>query len=187
MLTGGPAILVGIIAVLLTALGFAGWKIYGLITQSDNLLAAGPWLNQKPLAGTHNETEASVAQKLRQAGLFEISPLNDTSITGQMTRYRAGEVSDTTLDPYAADLKSLGAFTGDDNVHIPASSWDVRTEEMSAGNATKYSLVNSLVQPDMARYVKWMSDWFAKFIRFKRAEAREGQDSALDAALDMML
>lgn len=180
-------ILVGVIVVLLIALGVAGWKLYGLVSRSDNLTATGPWPNQKPLAGTHNETEAAIAQNLLAAGLLETPFLNDTAITGHLARYRAGEVSDTILDQYVAALKSLGAFTSRGNVRIPAIFWDVRTREISAGNVTEYSLVNSLVQPGMETYIKWMSDSFARFTKFRRAEAVEGQDSALDAALDMML
>lgn len=179
-------VLIGSAAVLLIALGIGGWWAYRLATRSDELTAASAWPEATPLVETHNETEASLAARLRAAGLRETPILNNTAIAGHLTRYRSDEVGAETLDRYAAELKALGAFSGDDEVRIPAAFWDVRTQEMSAGKVTEYGMVNSLAQPEMANYVRWMTNSFARFTKFKRAQAQGEQDTALDAALDTL-
>ncbi|MCB0122537.1 MAG: hypothetical protein KDE58_09855, partial [Caldilineaceae bacterium] len=76
---------------------------------------------------------------------------------------------------------------GEADRQIPTPFWDVRTAGMDADHVTEYTLVNGLTQPALATYLEWMANCFTRFSAFKTDQAAGGEDTALDAALDMLL
>ncbi|MCB0111181.1 MAG: hypothetical protein KDE53_34905, partial [Caldilineaceae bacterium] len=166
----------------------AGWWLFGLAIRSDELTGPGAWATATPFAeSAEATTAATLAAQLRVAGLAETPILDDTAIQGHLARYTAGKVSAAALTQYAADLQTLNALRGEADRQIPTPFWDVRTAGMDADHVTEYTLVNGLTQPALATYLEWMANCFTRFSAFKTDQAAGGEDTALDAALDMLL
>jgi hypothetical protein len=173
----------GLVTLLVVGVGLAR-----LALRSDSIVnQVGLWPTATPFSQTQisDNSVAVLAAQLEAAGLTRGPYLDATGIEGHLARLAVGEVDAETLTQYAADLQTLNATTARYGVQIPASFWDVGSEEMAAGNVTEYNLVNGMAQPALESYIGLFGRAFARFGQFKEAEP--GADTALDAELDLLL
>jgi hypothetical protein len=144
----------------------------------------GPATEPGDLANTPAEEETTfVAQRLREAGLNETPVLGATAITGHLARLENGAVGEETLLQYADNLIYLNEYTTANGGSIPASYWDVRSPEMIENGWDEYGIFQQIAVPEAEPYLL-LAKGYGRFLQFKAAEA-SGDDTALDAALDM--
>lgn len=180
------AALIGLGATAVVAVGI--W-LASLALRSDN--SDLPPVDIWPTATPFNETQISdnsvavLAAQLEAAGLTSGPYLDATGVEAHLARLATGEVDTAALAQYAADLQTLNVTSAQYGAQIPASFWDVRTEDMAARNITEYNLVNGLALPGLEKHIGLFARAFERFKRFK--EAAPGSDSALDAELDLLL
>lgn len=179
-------VLLGLGALMLAVLA-AGWQLFNFATVSDPLQVQGAWPTATPSQATPVPPQTvAIAWELENAGLKNGVHLDATGVSGHLARLREGEVDQPTLQTYAQDLERLNDISSEWGATIPASFWDVRDSLMEAENVTEYALVNVLTQPHMESYVGLMALSYERFKTFKENEAQGLDDSALDAALDIM-
>jgi hypothetical protein len=181
--------LIWLIPLLVLTLGIAGYygvRLYEELTASVVVeVMPAPAAEPGDLANPPAEEETTfVARRLREAGLNETPVLGDTAITGHLARLENGEVSEETLLQYADNLIYLNAYTTANGGSIPTSFWDVRTPEMTENGWDEYSVVQQSVVPEAEPYLLLLAKGYGRFLQFKAAET-SGDDTALDAALDM--
>jgi len=171
---------------LLAAAGYYGIRLYRELTTSFQVeVAQGPVTGEpKHLSPPPKTEEATVGQRLRDAGLNESPVLGDTAVSGHIERLDKGEISEETLLQYADDLIYLNEYTTTKGGPIPTSFWDVRTPEMEANSWDEYSIIRQVAVPEAEPYLLLLTRGYGRFLQFKDAEA-SGKDTALDAALDM--
>lgn len=174
-----------IATMLLIVIGYFGVRLTRKLTASFQVeVARGPAAEPLQLTPSPVAEESTVARRLKEAGLNEEPVLGDTAISGHLQRLNAGEVSEETLLQYADDLAYLNQFTDERGGRIPTDFWDVRTEEMEANQWDEYSTVHQIAIPEAEPYLLLLAQGYGRFLQFKAAEA-SGEDTALDAALDM--
>ena len=181
-------LLYSVLGVVVVVFGAVGIRLASLALRSDSIIdQVGIW----PTATPFSESQISagsvdvLATQLESAGLTHAPYLDATGIKEHLLRLDAGEIDTDTLAQYAADLQTLNEITAKYGAQIPASFWDVATEEMAAGNVTEYNLVNGMAQPALESYIGLFGRAFARFKQFK--EAAPGSDTALDTELDLLL
>jgi len=179
-------LLIPIAILLLILTGYFGVRLYRELTASVQVeVAQGPaaaepvHLTPPPIA-----EETKVVLRLQEVGLNEDPVLGDTAVSGHMQRLEDGEVSEGTLFQYADDLAHLNEFTAANDGPIPTSFWDVRTPEMEANGWDEYSIVHQIAVLEADPYLNLLTRGYGRFLQFKAAEM-SGEDTALDAALDM--
>ena len=180
---------IGLIPLLVLIVGIAGYygvRLYEELTSSLAVeVMPGPATEPGDLANMPAEEETTfVARRLREAGLNETPVLGDTAITGHLARLENGEVGEETLLQYADNLTYLNKFTTARGGSIPASFWDVRTPEMTENGWDEYGVVQQIAVPEAEPYLLLLAKGYGRFLQFKAAET-SGDDTALDAALDM--
>lgn len=177
-------LLVGIIVVL--AVGTAAYSLYQRLTASVQVqVGSAPAMSTADATPDADEITA-VANQLRAAGLNENPILGDTAVSGHLARLNNSEVTLADLEQYASNLAYLNEYTAGRGTMIPTPFWDVRSSEMSANNWNEYWIVNQIAVPEAEPYLRLLADGYHRFSQFKAAEA-VGEDTALDAALDMLL
>ncbi|MFN2248564.1 MAG: hypothetical protein ACK2U4_15795 [Candidatus Promineifilaceae bacterium] len=165
----------------------AGWALFDLGTRSDDLQGLGAWPTATPSQATAVPPKTvAISWELENAGLKDGPYLDATGVSGHLARLRNGEVDQLALESYARDLQTLNERTAEWGAPIPASFWDVRDSNMEEGNVTEYKLVNALAQPELESYVGLMAQSYERFKIFKENEVQGADDSALDAALDIL-
>lgn len=180
ILVGGGALIILLLV--------AGWELFDLATRSDSLQGPGPWATATPSLETAvAEQSVAIAWSLENAGLEDGPYLDATGVRGHLARLRKGDVDQKALETYARDLQQLNEITAEWGAPIPATFWDVRDSLMEEGNVTEYKLVNALAQPQLESYVSLMARSYERFKTFREKEAKGAEDSALDAALDILL
>lgn len=118
-------------------------------------------------------------QQLIEAGLNITPTLGDIGVDGHMEVH---DVDHQVLAEYADNLTLLRQKSIEVGQELPMPFFDVQTEQMTEYGWTPYKVVKNLVQPDNAPYIKLLATSFQRFLSFKE---KKGDDSAVDAALDM--
>ena len=174
-----------IIAALAASAVLGGAWLAKVVLRSDTLDAMWPWddLPGGNVPPTQPEI-AAIAAALLEAGLTAGPYRELIGVEGHIARVRSGEVSGEVLTQYATDLQTLNRLTTVNGAHIPTTFWDVRDEQMAAGNVTEYALIAGMATPQLATVVGYLGRAYARFVAFKTHTA--GDDTALDAALDML-
>ncbi len=180
--------IIPVVILLLIVAGYYGIRLYRELTGSVQVeVVQGPGTGETlHLTPPPTAEEVLVAQRLRNVGLNEKPVLGETAINGHIQRLEDGEVSETTLLAYADNLEYLNSYTADNGGSIPPSFWDVRTPEMEANSWDEYSVIHQMTQSESEPYLQLLTRGYARFLRFKAGEA-SGEDTALDAALDMFV
>ncbi|MEA3336705.1 MAG: hypothetical protein U9R25_12395 [Chloroflexota bacterium] len=178
--------IIPIVILLLVVAGYYGIRLYRELTASVQVeVGQGPVAEESlNLTPPPVAEESWVALRLKAVGLNKKPVLGDTAISGHLQRLEAGEVSEETLLQYADDLEHLNQFTAEQGARIPTDFWDVQTEEMEANSWDEYSIVQQISIPEAEPYLLLLAQGYGRFLQFKAAEV-SGEDTALDAALDM--
>jgi len=168
--------------------GVVAYQIYQRLTASVEVEGAvGASVVATPAAEDANEVVvAQVANRLLMAGLTREGVLDSTGVETHLQRLRDREVDAATLLQYADDLETLSRFTAENGAEIPADFWDVRTPLMVEEGVDEYTLVRGAAMPESAPYIRLLAQAYERFLTFKEQEA-SGEDTALDAALDILL
>lgn len=126
----------------------------------------------------------AVRALLLASGLNRDPVLGDTGVSGHMARLETGAVTAEILVQYATGLAALSTATAALGQPIPASFWDVDTEELQRDGWTSYRIVAALNSGEGAPFVTALGAAYARFHRFK-TQPPGGPDTALDTALDL--
>ena len=181
--------LIWLMPLLILILGIAGYygvRLYEELTASLAVeVMPGPATEPGDLANKPAEEETTfVARRLREAGLNETPVLGDTAIIGHLARLENGEVGEETVLQYADNLIYLNEYTTANGGSIPTSFWDVRSPEMIENGWDEYGVVQQIAVPEAEPYLLLLAKGYGRFLQFKAVET-SGEDTALDAALDM--
>lgn len=178
--------LIPVVLLLLVLTAVYGVRLYKKLTMSLQVeVQEGPTTTIIDVHSTPDATiEARITKQLQAAGLNTTPVLGDTGVSGHLQRLHENKTEIHELQQYAEDLKHLNQYTSKRNAPVPASFWDVRTAEMEKKRWDEYSLVHQLVQPEWEPYLNLLTQAYGRFLQFKATEA-QGEDTALDAALDM--
>ncbi len=175
------------VAVIIIAV-VTGKDLYARLTNSFQPVSyQPPSVIHTPEAESQNQTtEDEIAKKLRAAGLSENGVIDSVGVRGHLQRYEADEVDAQTLLDYAENLAALNRLTETDGARIPTDFWDALSKQQVEEGQDVYTQVARFVDPGSAPYLKLLTRAWARFLAFKAGEA-SGEDTALDAALDMLL
>jgi len=178
--------LIPLLILLLGIAGYFGVQLYGDLTSTLAVeVMPGPATEPGDLSNMPAiEDTTFVERRLREAGLNEIPILGDTAVAGHLARLENGEVGEETLLQYADNLIYLNEYTTTNGGSIPTSFWDVKSPEMIENGWDEYGVVQQIAVPDAEPYLLLLTKGYGRFLQFKAAEA-SGDDTALDAALDM--
>ena len=171
-----------ILLLLVSAYGLRVFKELGSSLQVDAI--AGPLASHDADQSLNGSSKDQILQQLLKVGLKRSPVLDDTGITKHLLRLERKQTDLQQLQQYARDLQYLNQFTAEQHGPIPASFWDVRTEEMEKNQWSEYTLVHQLAQPEWQPYLELLAKSYARFLNFKATES-SGNDSALDASLDL--
>lgn len=172
---------------LLAIIAAGGMLLYQSLTRSFQVVAPqGPVSTAtEELPAPPEAADSIVGRMLWSAGLNAEPVLGDTAISGHINRLENSEVSEQTLIQYANDLIYLNEYTAENGKQIPTDFWDVRSDEMIANGWDEYNIVHQIAQVDSEPYLRLLTKGYGRFRQFKDAE-ESGEDTGLDAALDMM-
>ena len=131
-------------------------------------------------------TTGKLKERLLAAGLNANGQLGDIGVHNHMERLRSGEVNNATLLQYAQNLVSIGEKSAAAGARIPASFWDVETPALKASGWSAYRIAQELAAEQGMPYLNVLAKSYARFLRF-RNRATETSDTAVDAALDILL
>lgn len=132
------------------------------------------------------KSQVPIRQQLIDAGLNIVPTLGDIGVNAHMDALEKGDIDQNTLIEYANNLIFLKQNSAELGQELPIPFFDVQTEQMHKYGWTPYKIVENLVQPDNAPYIKLLATSFGRFLRFKENEDKfNSPDTALDAALDM--
>ena len=175
------------IAVIVIAV-VTGKDLYARLTNSFQPVSyQAPSVIHTPEAESQNQTtKVDIAKKLRAAGLSENGVIDSVGVRGHLQRYQAGEVDAQTLLDYAGNLATLNQLTESYGARIPTDFWDALSDYQVEQEDDVYTQTTRFADPGSASYLKLMARAWERFLTFKRGEA-SGEDTALDAALDMLL
>jgi hypothetical protein len=180
----------GVVTVLaLVVAGIGAWWVYKVFVRPVEIAVPSGKpveLRDEDAAG-EALSEAEIAALLQQAGLNRQAVLGDTGVEGHLARLAAGDVSKPKLVRYARDLEEVRRLTQAHGEAIPSSFWDVDTPAMMKSGWNAYRIVDQLAEDAAEPYVSVMARSFNRFLAFKQAEAGGGDDTALDASLDILL
>jgi len=181
-------LIVAIVAILIVIGLVAGKNLYSRLTNSFQPVGyQAPSVIHTPVADSQNQITADeIAGKLRAAGLSENGIIDSIGVRGHLKRYEAGELNAQTLLDYAENLATLNQLTEDYGARIPTDFWDALSDFQVEQGEDVYTQAARFADPGSAPYLKLLAQAWARFLTFKRGEA-SGEDTALDAALDMLL
>ena len=181
-------LIVAILAVFGVIGAITGNALYTRLTRSYQAVSyEPPSVIHTPEPDSQNRTtEAEIAGALRDAGLSERGVIDSVGVREHLRRYRAGEIDAQTLLDYAANLGKLNHLTEGYGARIPTDFWDGLSAQQIEEGEDVYTQASRFVNPGTAPYLKLMARAWERFLAFKSGEA-SGQDTALDAALDILL
>jgi hypothetical protein len=180
--------LLPIFALLIVVGAIIGYQFYQQLTRSVEV--TGPITASVVMTPESDDlseqTLQRVADRLRAARLSENGAIDSTGVQTHLQRLQDGEVDANTLLLYADDLQALNQFTAEQGALIPADFWDSQTQFDKENGVDEYTLVRESAMPGSEPYIGLLAQAYARFLAFKELEAG-GEDTALDAALDILL
>lgn len=174
---------------LLAGLAALGWLLLGPLSNGGPATAVALSLPPvTPAAVTPPPlAPADLGPFLLAAGLNPQPLLGDTAVEKHLRRLNRGAVDAGLLSAYGRDLRHLTAVSAAAGRPIPAPFWDVYIRPMRLQGVTEYELVQRMAAPGMVPYVRLLARSYERFAAFKADEAAGTGDTAVDAALDILL